>query len=355
MKKLWKKLNQPRLRYGAFSAVLLAVVLAALLALNALTGSLEKKYAWRTDFSFNGLTTQSDTTLEVLAELAYPVHIYALYARGEEDEPLLELLDRYAAASSLVTWEQVDVAMNPGLISKFTGTTSDDTVTSDSLIVYCETTDRWRLLSADDFVTLSFDYDSGSYAYSGITYEKSITNAIAWVSREKVQRAMILQGQGELDSGGTAVLADLLESNGYEVYYFTLNSEEAALSSDDLLLILSPTHDFTDAELSQLETFALGGGSILFTVDYSDPLTSMPNYCALLRYYGFVPKNGLVVASAEEPATYYNNNRVYLLPAMQSTDVTMEMVSGGTTTLLMTACRAFETPEEVTDRNLTVS
>lgn len=42
----------------------------------------------------------------------------------------------------------------------------------------------------------------------------------------------------------------------------------------------------------------------------------MPNYQALLRYYGFLPRKGIVVASPEEPYTYYDNVRINLIPTM---------------------------------------
>lgn len=355
MKKKMDFLRDPRFRSGALSTLLLCLVLGILLGLIVIADALEKEHAWRRDLSFNALTTQSDVTLQALRELEHPVHLYAVFSRGQEDLPLLELLGRYSAASPLITWEQVDPALNPALISRFSGITGEESVVSGSLIVYCPDTDRWRILSSSDFVTLSFDYDSGSYAPTGITYEKSITSAIGYVSRNTTRRAMILQGQGELEEGGTAVLAELLYANGYDVYYFTLNSAEANLSPEDLLVVLSPVRDFTDEEFAALEKFVMQGGPVLFTVDYSDPVDRMANYAALLRYYGFVPKNGVVVASAEEPATFYNGNRIYLLPAMQRTDVTMEMLSAQSTTLLMTASRAFETPEEVTDRSLIVS
>ena len=56
--------------------------------------ALEKKHGWRVDYSFNALTTQSEATLEILAGLKHPVHIYALFTKGQEDGPLMELLDR---------------------------------------------------------------------------------------------------------------------------------------------------------------------------------------------------------------------------------------------------------------------
>ena len=144
-------------------------------------------------------------------------------------------------------------------------------------------------------------------------------------------------------------------NNHYDVYFFTLSSAEANLSPEDLLVILSPVKDFSDSELKQLTDFAIAGGSILFTVDYSDPIASMPNFRTLLRYYGFSPLEGMVIASDQEPGTYFNDNRIYILPTVETNEITLSMVSDSTPTLMMTAARAFETPGESTDRSLTVT
>ena len=218
-------------------------------------------------------------------------------------------------------------------------------------MVYCADTGRYKILSALDFVSLSYNYDEGSYEYAGLTYESSLTSAISYVSQETVPRIMILQGHGELDEDGTAAFADLLSSNHYDVYYFTLNTTDTTLTADDLVVILSPVRDFTDAELTQLTEFAQAGGSFLFSCDYSDPVDSMPNYTSLLRSYGFLPQTGVVVASQDEPSTCYNNNRTYLIPRMQSTDITEDLVSSSDTFLILAASRAFAMPSDA-DRYL---
>lgn len=43
----------------------------------------------------------------------------------------------------------------------------------------------------------------------------------------------------------------------------------------------------------------------------------MPNVLSLLRSYGFLPESGLVMASPDETDTFYNNNRLALLPEMR--------------------------------------
>lgn len=350
-KTFWKN---PRLRYGGMSTLILCLLLAALIGANSLFSALEKKNGWRVDCSFNGITTQSETTLKILDRLKAPVHIYALFPRGQEDAPLMELLDRYAAASPLVTWEQTDITLNPGLLTRFQSSTGETEVSNDSLIVWCEETGRWKVLSPGDFVSLSLDYESGAFTYAGYAYESRITSAINYVTQEKIPRVLMLQGHGELTEEETAVFAELLEANNFAVSYFSFASKDVSLQPDDLVAILSPLRDLTDEELETLTAFAGQGGSFLFTCDYTDPVSSMPNYQALLRSYGFLPKDGLVIASAEEPSSYYSDMRIALIPNMLSTDVTYELVASGVDTLLMVGSRAFEMPEQ-SDRNLNVS
>lgn len=345
-------LRDPRFRYGSLSTAILCVFLAALIALNMLMASLEKKNGWRVDFSFNAMTTQSSQTLDVLDQLPHPVHIYALFSKGQEDLPLMELLNRYAAASPLVTWEQTDVSLNPGLMTKFRGSTSDQTVTNDSLIVYCEATDRFRILSPADFISLSLDYEAGVYEIAGLTYESEITSAIAYVTREDIPRVVVSQGHGELDEEMTAALKELLEGNHFEVVYASLQDAETVLAPDDLLLLLSPLRDLMDTELKKITDFTAQGGSLLITCDYSDPVETMPNYLSLLRSYGFLPRTGIVIASQEEPNTYYDEVQINLIPTMHATDMTLELVQSGADTLLLTGSRAFAMPGE-SDQGLT--
>lgn len=345
-------LRDAKFRYGSLSMALLCVGIAVLMALNGLFTMLEKRYGWRVDYSFNSVTTHSEATEVVLDALDTPVHIYALYEKDNEDLQLFELLDRYAAASSFVTWEQMPLSLHPSLLTRFAGATAENTVTADSLVVWCEETDRFRVLDAADFLALSIDYDAGTYSYDKLTYERSITSAITYVTRERVPVVYMVQGHDELDANTTAVLEDFLLGNHYDVRYAALG--DMALSPDDLLVFLAPVRDLTDSELRIVTDFTAQGGSLLFACDYSDPIDSMPNYRALLRSYGFIPLEGVVVAAKEDKNTYFEGNRTVLLPDMQPTEITLDLMLSGTDTLILSTARAFETPES-TDAALTVS
>ena len=335
-----------RLRGGALPTALLALLLGAGLALNLLAGALEQRYALRVDNSFNALTTSSETTRSVLRELRHPVHVWALYSRGSEDEAVLALLERYAAMSDQFTWEQADVTVNPTLLTRFRAATESESLGNDCLVVWCEATDRYRALSYTDFIGQSFDPETGAYEYASWTYEQALTSAVVYVTQEQVRRVMILQGQGELDASAAEPLAALWDANALEVAYFALGTTETELTPEDLLVVLSPQRDLTDDELRRLTDFALDGGSILFTCDFTDRTARMPNYLTLLRYYGFAPKEGVVIAAESDRAGYYDSNRMYLIPRMASTEITAPMVAANTATLLLLGSRAFDWPEE---------
>ena len=339
-----------KLKYGTVSAIMLVLVLAGLTALNVGAQVWEKKKGWRIDLSFNAIASRSPETEEILKALDTPVKIYALYRKGDEDAPLMELLDRYDAASPMVSWEQIDPALNPALLNRFT--TDSVTPGSDSLIVWCEKTGRSRVLGPEDYVSIGMDMETGSYTYTGWTYERSITGAISYVTRERIPRAVILQGHREMDQQTLLSFETLMTDNQYEVVYEDMSDGSYVPDPEDLLIFFSPLRDLTETELAELTVFAGKGGSFLFTCDYSDPVSSMPNYTALLRSYGFLPREGIVVADAQDSNTYYNGNQVWLLPEMCPTDLTLDLIAGGKNHLLLPGARAFEEPEEG-DRNLT--
>lgn len=343
--------RQPRIRYGAGSTLMVWLLVAVLIIVNAVIGDAEQRHGWQADFSFNALTTQSETTKAVISSLVYPVHIYALFPKGQEDAPLMALLDRYAAASSKITWSQADLALQPGLIQRFSSE-SGAQVQNDSLIVSCETTGRWKILSPADFVNLSLNLEAGKYEPSALTYEHEISSALVYVTRDTVPKIYLLQGQGEIDESMAQPLAAFLQDNHYEVK--TLSSlADGTLTPSDLLMVLSPTRDFLPDEIKAIGEFAAGGGSLLVTADYADPLENMPNWTSFLRQYGIVPLKGIVVAGKDEPDTYAQDVRIHLLPAMHETEATVELVREHRDTLLFAGSRAFETPK-LADRHLEV-
>ena len=334
-------------KYRGMSVGILAAVLAALLALSIAATALENRYGWRQDYSYNSITTHSEATRAVLESLSKPAHIYAFFARNQEDKPLTELLNRYAAATPMVTWELTDPALNPTLVTKFSDAAGS--VEYDTLVVYCEETGRKRILNGKDFLAWETDTETGEYKLSGYAYERAVTGALKYVTQDRVPRVVIAQGHGTISENALSAFSSLLTENHYDVVFQKLSGE---LNPDDLLIFFNPKTDLLDSELKRVTDFAAAGGSLLFTCDYDAPITSMPNYASLLRSYGFIPKDGVVTADKNDTGSYAEPYQTYVIPEMQVADVTYDLIAFDSYTVLTPASRAFEAPED-TDRNLT--
>lgn len=343
--------RNPHFRYGGLSTLLLCAALAILVALNVLFSLLEDRNGWRVDLSFNSMTTYSDATAEVLNALDTPVEIYALFERGQEDLQLFALLDRYCTASDHLTWEQTPLSLNPSMATRFQGTSSGNDVTTDSLIVYCPETDRFRVLLPSSFVGISVNVSTGEYEIDSVTYEKELTAAISYVTQEKIPVVWMVQGHGEVSIDGAELLTELLMDSHYDVRFSTL--ADAALSSEDLVVFLSPQSDLTQVELEKLVDFANAGGSLLFACTPYDPLSGstslpagMPNYRELMRLYGFIPLDGMVWASAGSTGAYDGVYRYNLYGTLDATEITLDLMLAGLTKLPIAQARAFQTPDD---------
>ena len=348
--------RNPRFRYGGMSTLLLCTALAVLVALNALFTALEERNGWRIDLSFNRLTTYSDATAQVLSALDTPVEIYALFERGQEDLQLFELLDRYCAATPHVTWEQTPLSLNPSMVTRFRSLSSDNEVSTNSLVVYCPATDRFRVLSSMSFIGLSVDTELGGYTITSVTYENELTAAISYVTQETIPAAYFIQGHGEVDATTASYLTTLLMDSHYDVRFAPLASIE--LTADDLVVFLSPQYDLTRSELEKLVDFGNAGGGFLFACTPYDPINAssalpggMPNYRELLRLYGFIPLDGMVWASAGATGAYDGVYRYNIYAQLNPSDVTFDLMRGGVSRLLMSQARAFST-EETTGNTL---
>ena len=334
-------LRHPKWRYGGYAVLITAAVIAVMALVNVGIGQLEERYGWRTDFSFNNLTTQSETTRNVLKSLPFPVHIYALYTKGQEDLTLMEILNRYQAGSSVVTYEMLELDKNPGLISRFQGD-SETSLSADSLIVYCEKTNRYKILPPESFSSLGYNIESGDYGLEA-AYEKRITESLLYVTRDTIPEIMLLSGHGELSGEGVTTLTQALSSNNYQVRSVDLHSGDK-LTPGALLMILSPRIDLDEEELTAITGFAEAGGSLFITCEFNNDLSNMPRYMSLLRLYGIVPRDGVVVASSEEADTFFNGNTIYLTPHLLSSAATDSLLAAGFNYFIMPGARAFETP-----------
>ena len=339
------RLREPRWRHGKLNALLMTAFLLICILVNVAVTALEEEYGWAADLSFNGYASTGEETRKALERLESDVELYLLYQNGEVDSQLLALLNRYAVLSDRVKVMETDIARNPGILTRFEGD-ADHALEADTVIVSCPSTGRYKLLNYGDFMTSGYNMETGAFELEGLAYEKELTEAIVYTAQAVIPTVGVLQGHGEFDESGLAVLTSFLNSNNYAVRTVNLLRGES-LENVDLLLLAAPQKDLNEAELESISAFAQSGGSMLVLRDYTDPVESMPNYQALLRSYGVVPLSGIVVAGAEDTGSYHGE-QLMLLPYMEQADMTMQLLADGRDILLMPAACAFETPGEPT-------
>ena len=304
---------------------------------------LESKYDWQLDYSFNNITTQGEATENLLDSLTRDVRMYAVFSDGSEDSQLIALLNRYQARTPHITWSQENLTRNPLLLQLASSYGDDSAVNSDCLIIRCEETGRTRVLTAEDYIERTYDFEQGMYRITGWQYEKSISEAILYVTADSLPRMQLLSGHGELDEASTTVMEDYLTSANYDLSRVNLLTDGAP-DPEAPLMILSPTKDLSETELQMLTDYVQAGGDLFITVSYTDP-DELPNFYALYRLYGFEPIPGLVLEDEARTDAYYESIP-NLIPTMLTTDATGTLVAAGYDTLILAGARALETPTQ---------
>ena len=269
--------------------------------------------------------------------------MYAVFSDGSEDSQLIALLNRYQARTPHITWSQENLTRNPLLLQLASSYGDDSAVNSDCLIIRCEETGRTRVLTAEDYIERTYDAEQGMYRITGWQYEKSISEAILYVTAESLPRMQLLSGHGELDEASTTVMEDYLTSANYDLSRVNLLTDGAP-DPDAPLMILSPTKDLSETELQMLTDYVQAGGDLFITVSYTDP-DELPNFYALYRLYGFEPIPGLVLEDEARTDAYYESIP-NLIPTMLTTDATGTLVAAGYDTLILAGARALETPTQ---------
>ncbi len=352
---MWKRfaatLRKPKWRFGSYSALVMALLIAIAVLVNVAVDSLETHYGWQKDYSFNGYTATGEETAKALETLTQPVTLYLLYQSGDMDSQLYEVLMRYHRLNDLITVKPIDLAKNPGFLNLFEGDLQTS-VTSDSVVVSCEATGRHKILSYEDFITQGYNIETGSFEIAGLAYEKNVTEALLYVTQSSVPVIGISQGHGELSTETMETLIDFLQANSYDVETVNLLAGDT-LDGVDLFVIANPYKDFTQEEIETLQAFAQNGGSFFVIRDYTDPL-DLQNYQALLNSYGIIPLPGIVVAGAEDSGSYYGE-RIYLLPYFNTLDMTVPLIENGMNVLLLVGASAFETPADQMDASLSAA
>ena len=308
-----------KLRYGGTSLALTALIIAAVIILNAIMTLLTQRFMWYGDMTpdlhftiseecfdligeikndeintpvemidkfraenkaynaANGLTEGSAGYRDekIMINILFPVEPDAL----ESDDTTLYVKENAeelrAKFPDYISTEYVNAINNPKRFEKYL-TSNTDTMSLDSVIIECGS--EYRIRSLRSFYI--FDNDT-PYAYNG---EKAYASSILAVTRAEMPFACYTVNHGEsfpvsseVDENGKALIPflDVLENAGYRAQPIDLSKEEIP-EACRLLITFNPKQDFIssnilqkDGELKKLDDYLADRNAYMVFLDSS--------------------------------------------------------------------------------------
>ena len=316
-----KKLFGSRFRAGSYSAFAAVMVIVIAIFANLMVNSLPTSTT-QLDMTNASLYTLSDQTKRIVSSVDKDVDLYLLAVSGNEDDTILRLLNRYADLSSHIKVTCVDPNTQPTFLQGYDLTVSR--LYANSVLVDCG--GRWRLVGYDEIYVTSYDMDYYSYSYSTTTTfdgENALTNAIHYVASDNLPKVYTLTGHGESELSDS--LTEAIAQDNMETESLSLMTAESIPEDATAIIINAPTSDLNEDEAKLLTEWLENGGSIALTTGYMS-VDKMPNLLSVTQSMGLTLSDGIVIEA--DTQKYYPRYPHYLLPTIESHDITDAIISG---------------------------
>lgn len=329
-----KKLNVPKFskanlkatfksrvfRIGTYSAFIALAAVAVAVIINLFVSEIPSKFI-KTDMTSQDLFSISDQTEKIVSSLNDNVTVYLICQSGSEDSVILQLLENYEDLSDNITVIRKDPVIYPTFATQFT----DADVTDNSIVVVSG--DKSKYIAYEEIYLTDYDYSSyyttGNYtSTTSFDGENKLTSAIDYVTSDNLPALYYLTGHGEYTLNETFTSA--VSGENMDLSELNLLTNDSVPTDTDCLLILGPTSDISEEELTKIIDYLEAGGNMLLISDYSD--TDLPNIDSLMANYGTETVDGIVVeGNSDYCMSGYN---YYLLPEIVSHEITDPLISG---------------------------
>ena len=308
-----KKGSKVALKGGSYTITISVIVLAILIALNALFSKLPSTMT-NFDISSSRLYSITSATKVVVNALDKDVKVYWVVQADKEDSVIENLLNKYESLSDHISV----VKKNPDTYPTFTSTYTSEDVANNSLIVECG--DKYRYIAYSDIYLADVDYTTYSYTYS-FDGEGTLTSAISYVTSDDNPKIYYLQGHGEADL--PSEFSKQISKMNIETEALSLLNIDEIPSDADCLMIYAPTSDISSEEASMLTSYLNNGGKLFVSAGPTSEGT-LTNLYSVLNNYGVENVEGIVI---ENDRNYYTFSQPYmLLPTIETSDITTPLI-----------------------------
>ena len=301
-----------KFRHGPIAIAVTALVILAILLVNAGVTALVKGNLLFIDLTGDSIYTVNSDTYDLLDQTFDSVRA----DRGDEELRVdiifcadLDLLQRselmryvyYTARSfakhypDIIHVSTVDVWSNPSSVDDYR-TNSYSSIYQTNVIIASGS--EFRIHTLRSFYTFDSDTETEPWAYSG---ERIMTRSIIAVTRAEAPICAITTNHGEpfgdayADADGNqkyATFLSVIEGAGYDIQFFDLEKEEIPADCR-LIVVFDPKTDFTSggylsgeetSELKKLDVFLDAANSLMVFAGAETP--SLPNFEEFLADWG---------------------------------------------------------------------
>lgn len=330
-----RKQNKKVLKHGSYSMAVTAVVIAITVVLNLAVQELPSKYR-EIDLSSQKLYTIGGQTEKLLKSLDKEVELYFIAQDGSESSDIEKLLEKYEEGSEHVKVEQKDPAVYPKFASEYTS----DNISNNSIIVVCG--EKSKVVDYNSMYETSVNYQTYSQEVTGFDGEGQLTSAINYVVSEDMPVLYSLEGHDE--SSMSETMKETIQKSNIDIQNLNLLTTDAVPEDAACLFIFAPAKDLTEDEANKVITYLENGGKALIVSNYTNE--EMPNFNSVLENYGVQPVDGIVLEGDTDH--YISQNPYYLLPNIESNEITSEM-SSGSRYILMALAQGIQEMDNVRD------
>lgn len=321
LKQSFKRMFGGRFRAGSYSAAATVIVIVIAVVVNMMVSTLPST-ATQLDLTQQSLYSLSEQTKRIAASLDKDVNLYIICNQGNENSTIQRLLDRYTGLSSHIKVQSVDPTLQPTFLDQYELELS--TLYENSVLV--DGGEKHRLVGYDEIFVTDYQMDYSSYNYTTTTSfdgENALTNAIHYVSSDELPMAYTLTGHGETELSET--VAEMLTQDNIETEDLSLLSMEAVPEDATAVIINAPTSDLSEEEANLLITYLENGGNVALITGYMEE-DDMPQLRRVAASMGLAAETGLIIEGDRQ--MHVNRYPHYLLPELESHEVTDALISG---------------------------
>ncbi|MBR5783298.1 MAG: GldG family protein [Clostridia bacterium] len=330
--------NNRKLKYGALSTALTIAFVAVILIVNIICTTLTTNYSIKLDISGDEIYKLDTQTLQVIDKTEKDVSFTVYATEADFTAQFTEILRRVVNQSSHFSLEFIDPDQNPTFASSF-GSQYD--IAEGALIMQCG--GKIRVVGLNEMY--SYDQESGAITY---LLEERIAVSLMGFIEDREEVIYFVTGHGESTD---QTFRNMFANNGYTVKDIQLYSGMSFDDNATLMVIVSPTKDYSVAEVSAIDAFLANdyeyGRHLMFFSGSS--AVAMPNLENMLYEWGIEFNQDMVV---ESDTTRYIGLPTIFQPDVAQNDLTQSL-SESTVPTILAAARSMTARFE-SNGNLTV-